>query len=37
MEMLQAIIRLLHYVAVAGTWAAVLEMVLQALYVWLSR
>ena len=32
MKLLAAIIKLLHTIAVAGVWAAVLEMVLQALF-----
>ena len=32
MKLLDAIIKLLHYVAVAGTYAAVLEMVLKAIF-----
>ena len=32
MKLLLFIIKLLHYIAVAGVWAAALEMILQAIF-----
>ena len=32
MKLLAAIIKLLHYIAIAGVWAAVLEMVLATIF-----
>lgn len=37
MKLLNAVIKMLHYVTVAGTWAAIFEIVLTAIYRWLSH
>ena len=37
MKLLEGIIKLLHYVAVAGAWATVFEMLLEFVLKWFSR
>ena len=37
MKLLEGIIKLLHYIAVAGAWATVLETLVKLLIGWFSR